>query len=173
MNYIKNMKGGSVKMDKATFATLKQSLVELGKSRVKVGILGPKSPRMDAGTFHNPEALNNAEIGLRNEFGVISERIPERSFLRMPMMTHLPKVLSGSGTKVWMDALIKKGPKFVLGSLGVAAEHSVQEAFATKGFGKWKPNAALTVILKGSARPLIDHGELRQAISSQVVTAKP
>ena len=161
--------GGRVTLNDTDLVALRKNLGELAKLRVKVGVLGPKAARADQGTVHNPEGLNNAEIGLRNEFGVISERVPERSFIRMPLIVQLPKILKGGTAKQWIQTLIKQGPAYVMGSLGLAGEHAVQEAFATKGFGKWKPNAPLTVILKGSARPLIDHGELRQAISSEVI----
>lgn len=161
--------GGSVNLDVATLSKLIKEASSYPRARVKVGVLGPKANRVDAGTMHNVEGLNNAEIGLRNEFGVISERIPERSFLRMPLIQHLPQTLVKVAQKDWIADLIKNGKLQLLKKLGAAGEGAVLDAFATKGFGRWKPNTAYTVMKKGSARPLIDHGELRQSISSEVV----
>jgi hypothetical protein len=45
----------------------------------------------------------------------------------------------------------------------------VQEAFDTRGFGSWKPNAPETVELKGSDAPLIDSAQMRHAVDSRAV----
>ncbi len=163
-------KGGKVSLDKTQLEKLIKEANSYPNARVKVGVLGPKAARVDAGTLHNVQGLNNAEIGARNEFGVLSERVPERSFLRMPLMTRLPVTLAKIPRKEWIKALLDQGKLKLLANLGVAGEGAVYDAFATKGFGKWKPNTPYTVMKKGSARPLIDHGELRQSISSEVVT---
>lgn len=168
-NSVTTKQGGIVKLDAENLEKLIKAAASFPNARVKVGVLGPKANRVDAGTLHNVEGLNNAEIGLRNEFGVLSERIPERSFLRMPLLERLPKTLEKVARKDWITALIQHGKLKLLHNLGVAGEGAVYDAFATKGFGKWKPNTPYTVMMKGSSRPLIDHGELRQSISSEVV----
>lgn len=167
---IHSTNAGTVKVDTTQLDTLMKEATSYPNARARVGVLGPKSNRADAGTAHNFKGLNNAEIGLRNEFGVMSLRIPERSFLRMPLITRLPKTLEKVARKDWIKELLASGKLGLLKKLGAAGEAAIFDAFATKGFGKWKPNAPLTVMLKGSARPLIDHGELRQSIASEVVT---
>ena len=59
--------------------------------------------------------------------------------------------------------------KKVYSLLGFAGEAVVQEAFATKGFGKWQPLDEKTIKRKGSSSILIDSGELRKSISSKAV----
>ena len=45
----------------------------------------------------------------------------------------------------------------------------VQEAFETRGFGKWLPNMNKEYIkLKGSTTPLIDTGLMRRLVDKQV-----
>lgn len=168
-NSVTTRQGGLVKLDVETLTKLVREVQSYPSAHVKVGVLGPKAQRADAGSFHNPWGLNNAEIGLKNEFGSLTERVPERSFLRMPMLEKLPKKLEKVARKDWIIALINEGKLKLLANLGLAGESVVFDAFATKGFGKWKPNTPYTVMLKRSARPLIDHGELRQSISSEVV----
>lgn len=43
------------------------------------------------------------------------------------------------------------------------------EAFATSGFGSWVPLSPATVKAKGSARPLVDTGRLRSALTGREV----
>jgi len=129
----------------------------------KVGILGDKDARPDG----SPEG--NAEIGLKQEFGSISENIPPRSFLRMPVIdkkSDFAKYMSSSKVK---KLVAEKKIKQIFVDLGLIAEKIIQEAFETRGFGKWKPNAPMTIRLKGSDSPLIDTGQLRRSITSTVI----
>ena len=58
--------------------------------------------------------------------------------------------------------------KEVFVKIGIIAEGVVQEAFSTRGFGKWAPNSEMTIAQKGSDSPLIDTAQLRKSISSDV-----
>lgn len=143
----------------------------LGKRMVsRVGVLG-KSPGREEGQ------VTNADLGLWHEYGSSAFKVnyPARSWLRMPLQLYMPAiykeiaasffktVLSGAGTA---DAIYKQ--KFAL--LGKRAEAVIQRAFATGGFGAWAKNAPATVRAKrGGTSPLIDTGELRKSITSDVV----
>lgn len=139
---------------------------EMAKKYVtRVGVLGQKTNRTDKSKSGQ---LTNAEIGLKQEMGVYSERIPRRSFLEMPLTMKMPKYAAQFGD--WLIQAIEEGnlkPAYV--NLGIKGEQIVQEAFASRGFGIWPDNAPLTIALKGSDSPLIDTGELRRAITSDVV----
>lgn len=139
-----------------------QKLAEsLGKTAgVKVGILGSKDHR-EGGDF------GNAEIGVLQEFGSITNNIPPRSFLRMPLETkknRLEEVIANSTEDIATGDLKK-----VLTKVGFEAEAIIDDAFRTGGFGNWAPNAPETVAKKKSSRPLIDTGQLRRSITSKVV----
>ena len=65
--------------------------------------------------------------------------------------------------------LIAEGDtKTLLARLGLFAETLVQRAFETSGFGQWPALQSSTVKAKGSSAPLIDTGQLRRSISSEV-----
>jgi hypothetical protein len=48
--------------------------------------------------------------------------------------------------------------------LGAAGRAIIIQAFSTSGWGTWKANSPVTIILKGSDKPLIDTGSLRRSI---------
>jgi len=134
---------------------------ELAKGyKAKVGVIGQAATRSGGD-------LNNAEIGLVHEAGSVSRGIPARSFLRMPLEHKMADIVTtaiNNGKMVennMIDSFFKK--------IGAKAESIIQEAFSTHGFGLWPPNAPSTIGAKGSASPLIDTGELRKAISSEVI----
>jgi len=138
-----------------------------GMPSIKVGIMGQKNKRNDG-------IPTNAEIGFANEFGKMTGpvKIPARSFIRMPLQTHFyDKLLSKKSlTKKEFEKAVDSGQadKFAA-KVGLVAEETIQEAFATRGWGEWKPNAPYTVEQKGSDSPLIDTGQLRRSITSKVM----
>lgn len=142
-------------------------ILKKGMPSVKVGILGDNVARKDG-------ELNNAEIGFVNEFGKMTgyPKIPARSFIRMPLNTRFREKLrtkkSLTGDELEKAIVEGKTEEFAR-KVGLVAEEVIQEAFSTNGFGQWKPNAELTVQLKGSSSPLIDTGQLRRSISSKVI----
>ena len=58
--------------------------------------------------------------------------------------------------------------KAIFVDIGIGGESVIQEAFDTRGFGQWAPDAPATVDRKGSDAPLIDIGTLRHAVGSRV-----
>ncbi len=110
--------------------------------------------------MHPDAGQSMAAIGAIHEFG--SGKIPERSFLRVPLrkgqdelkkvfVRLMPKVVSGELTM--MQALE---------SVGAKAASIPQEAIAA---GIAPANSPVTIARKGSSRPLIDTGAMRQAIT--------
>ena len=129
----------------------------------KVGILANGKANEDH------EGIDNATLGAVHEFGSLDENIPPRSFLRMPLETKQDELVSMlKSNKV--AALIAQGKiKSVFKLLGIKAEEIIQSAFDSGGFGKWTPLKPQTIKRKGSASVLIDTGQLRRSITSEVV----
>lgn len=153
---------------KAEFKKLQNCIkfLKQGMPSVIVGILGDTNNRTQG-------EQTNAEIGFTNEFGKMTgyPRIPERSFIRMPLKTRLePKIKTKKSlTGPELEKAIAEGKTVEFATkIGLVAEEVIQEAFATNGFGEWAPNAPMTVELKGSNSPLIDTGQLRRSITSKV-----
>lgn len=143
---------------------------QVGKQYVtRVGVLAPKMARTPS-PGHPKQTYDNAEIGAVHEFGSISRKIPARSFLRWPLAfkgDELTKRVGGS--LAVKDAVEKMDIKRVFALIGIFAEQIVDEAFQTGGWGQWPANKPETIARKGSDKPLIDEGQLRRSIMSDVV----
>lgn len=113
----------------------------------------------------------NATVGAVHEFGAPGRNIPQRSFLRVPLSENLNKELANSQL-MGVDELnqvIKTGSMVPwLKKIGVAAEAVVDDAFETSGNGAWPPwrNPHYH---NGGGMLLVDTGQLREAITSQVI----
>ena len=102
-------------------------------------------------------------VGLTNEFG--SGNIPERSFLRWTMNQHREEYYK-AGMSVGKKIL--KGEMTVekaFGLIGLKMEGDIVRRISTI---QDPPNAPLTIARKGSSKPLIDTGHLKQSIRYQV-----
>ncbi len=125
-----------------------------------VGVLGDKAQRATEGD-------NNATIGARHEFGV--EGMPQRSFLRVPIMTHLDSALKQAGgfSKKYLKELVDNGTfTNFIEKVGIVGEGVVAEAFETGGDGKWKPS---DMRYKKVQQTLVESQQLRNSITSKVV----
>ena len=130
----------------------------------KIGILG-SGKAADA----HPGGLTNVELGMIHEYGSATNNIPPRSFLRLPIETKraaIMKWLQSDTVKQLVEAGQIKRVYELLAALG---EGIIQEGFETGGFGKWIPLKEATIKAKGSSKPLIDTGQLRRSITSEVV----
>lgn len=130
---------------------------------VHVGILGA-SPRKagDKG-----QALNNATVGLFAEVG--TSKSPQRSFLRVPIATHLEDRLRKAGllNEKGVREIMATGNLFnVMQKIGILCEGIVADAFDSGGFSKWIPS---NMKRKKVHQTLVETGQLRNAITSEVV----
>ncbi len=125
----------------------------------RIGILG-KSARSDG-------KANNAVIGAAHEFG--TSRLPQRSFLRIPISDNLSKALESSGAfdKDALKDVLKLGTLTPwVKKMAIVAEGIVAEAFATGGFGKWTPSDMRN---KKNHQTLVETNQLRESITSEVI----
>lgn len=152
---------------------------QLGKKLVaEVGIMGSNVARQAVKTTakgnriadkKKASPLTNAEVGLKHEKGSLSENIPRRSFLEMPLKDKLPGAMGKIGG-ILLVGIEATNILMVYQKLGLVAEGIVLGAFNSSGYGQWPPNAPLTIKIKGSSRPLIDTAQLRKSITSRVAT---
>ena len=148
---------------------------------VRVGILGnkPHSKERHAlgdlkkggghNVSHETSELTNADIGLRHEKGVKSERLPRRSWLVDPLTDHIPEYFQKLGHDV-IEQMVKSQSIKAYTELGVVCMQIIQKGFDTGGYGKWQGLSRMTIALKGSSKILIDSGQLAKAVSFDVVT---
>lgn len=115
-----------------------------------------------AGTGSYEDGAPIAVIAAVQEFGSADGVVPERSFLRAPLRQNvedfraiwralIPKVVRGELTMHQM-----------MSQIGAKAAGVSQEAIES---GIAPANAPSTVARKGSSKPLIDSGALRQSIT--------
>lgn len=151
-----------VKIDMSGFKPIRKAWEDRFKTRV--GILGGKASESHKGT-----ELTNADIGAIHEFGSLSDNIPPRSFLRLPLEAKIGEWINKNRSR-YME-LMEQGNvrKFYVG-MGFAAKRIINKAFVTSGFGQWAQNKPETVKRKGSSKPLIDTGQLRASITSRVMS---
>ena len=108
------------------------------------------------------------DVGLMHEFG--TDKIPRRSFLRMPFEVKSKEI--ESAIQKTFNSVAEKGldAEIALGRIGAVASSIVEEAFQTGGFGNWKSLKESTVKEKGNSDILDDVGILKRSINWKVST---
>lgn len=95
--------------------------------------------------------------------------IPPRSWLRMPLETKKNQIMALMG-KNNIRALFEQGHIYeIMQQVGREALEIIDKAFETRGFGRWAANKASTIRRKGSDMPLMDTGELKKSVQSDVI----
>lgn len=137
---------------------------KIGKSyKARVGILGSK-----AAESHG-DGIDNATLGVIQMFGSITNHIPPRDFLVMPIERNKREILKTMNSQSVRNAFEAGDYKKVFSLLGASAVDYVQQAFESGGFGQWPPHAPSTVAKYGAHALLILSGQLRRAITNDVV----
>lgn len=160
---------GYVQMDNTNLRRLRDELRKHAKRRAHVGIFNDKNAREDD--------KGNADIGITHEFGSVTRHIPERSFIRMPLLSRLPKAVQDVGSVEWQKLIFRKGLVAGLKNLAALGLHVINDAFETGGFGQWPALSEITIRRKLAKTPggkgpvaiLIDTAQLRQSINTRIV----
>jgi len=134
-----------------------------GEGTRKVQANSKKAPKLSSKDFEN---ITNAAIGAAHEFG--TSKLPQRSFLRVPLADHLPKEVVDAGLldkDVVLDVIKSKSVVPWLKKVMILCEGIVSDAFDTGGFGKWKPS---NMENKKNKQTLVETQQLRNSITSEV-----
>lgn len=140
--------------------TLISILEDKTKERIRIGIIGSSSQRSD-----DP---SNAEIGVKHEFGL--DGMPERSFLRMPLILKYEKALLSAGFLRKKNEIIKKalsegGLRELFEKMAAIGKDVISEAFETGGYGFWKKS---NMKYKKNKQTLVETTQLRDSISWEI-----
>jgi hypothetical protein len=111
--------------------------------------------------------LSLAQLAAVQEFGSVNGKIPQRPFMQKTFDNNSgkTKILLG---KAWTAILADKiKPRNAIAGIGVWYAAKIRETITT---GEFVKNAPLTIMLKGSSKPLIDSGDLRRGVRSKVVS---
>ena len=150
---------------------------DLGKAKIKKDLSGLNSyaalvgipstaPRPVDKKTKKPLSINMASLALIHERGSAANKIPARPFMKQTRQRaegHFARLLRRLYKQVVNG---KISPFDGLAKLGTAYEGEMKNTFTT---GSFTPNKPATIKRKGSSRPLIDTGHLRQSITSKVV----
>jgi hypothetical protein len=115
------------------------------------------------GPQHAGSGMSVAEVAAQHEFG--TARIPQRSMLRATCEIYADKyteALRKIGIGITYGRIDLKGG---LDLLGAMIKGDVQKRIAA---GIMPPNAPSTIKRKGSSTPLIDTGQMRNALEHEV-----
>lgn len=129
---------------------------------LRVGILN-SSPRKDG-------KATNATVGAIHEFG--TSKVPQRSFLRVPLAEHLSQNLESSGlfNKDTLAQVVKrKSLKPWVEKIETIAKDIVLNAFDSNGYGKWPSDKSKTLEHKKVKQTLRETGQLKNSISTEIV----
>ena len=165
----KVIQAGSVRLNVGPLKALTDDLKKYGQHRINVGLFADTGMR----PTRSGKPMFYAELGFIHEFGCFTSHppLPERSFLRIPLMNYLPAAIKATGPAQWKRAILQEGMLMALTKLARLASTTVQEAFNSRGFGTWAPNAQRTIRRKHSSMPLIDTAKMRQAVTYRIVKA--
>jgi len=139
-----------------------QELKELEKFQVRVGFQrGEKNAQKRKGGKKVETETDILDVAMWNELGT-SNGIPSRPFLRQSVDKNVSRITSMC--RIQLKALAKgeKTAKDVLEAIGVMQKGLVQNEIRDGGF---TPNAPSTIAKKGSDKPLIDTGRMRQSVN--------
>lgn len=149
---------GKVTYDASVWEALKLQVEKLSGAHVRIGVLtGP----------HENADITIAELAVIHELGAPAAGIPERSFIRASLERARPEMV---------QFIAKLAKAVVLGRITSAQAHGLLGEWAVakvrdyilEGQGVPPPLKDATIARKGSARPLVDTGQLLHSISYAV-----
>lgn len=129
----------------------KRMLEELATLEVRIGF--------QAGEAQEEDGTDMCDVAAYNELG--TEHIPARPFLRKSVDENASKINSFMKAKVKELTQGKPGEQ-VLKEIGIFQKDLIQEKIKS---GTFEPNADSTIAKKGSSKPLIDTGKMRQSVN--------
>lgn len=126
------------------------------RTKVNVGIPAGKT---------DPDGTPVALIAAVHEYGAPEKGIPERSFLRSSIHENRDKYVQLNRRNLVAALHGKMNIEQALGQLGEVAAGDVKAKIASGDFASLKPE---TIKRKGSSKPLIDTGQLRQSVAWEI-----
>ena len=133
---------------------LQEMLKVLVEKEVRVGF--------QAGKATEEDGTDICDIAAWNELGTV--HIPARPFLRQSVDDNVSKINSFLQSKK-KDLVRGVSAEQVLKEIGIFQKDLIQEKITE---GNFTPNAESTVKKKGSSKPLIDTGRMRQSVNYEI-----
>lgn len=129
-------------------------LQDLGVLEVRVGFQHGKATEEDG--------TDVCDVAAWNELGTVN--MPSRPFLRKSVDENESKINSFLQSKK-KDLVNGVSAEQVLKEIGIFQKDLIQEKITE---GSFEPNAESTIKKKGSSKPLIDTGRMRQSVNYEI-----
>lgn len=128
---------------------------KLKKLQVRVGF--------QQGTAQEEDGTDICDVAMWNELGTSST--PSRPFLAMSVDDNADKINAFLKAQLKLLAQGRTTAEGILKAIGVFQKGLIQEKIKS---GDFEPNAPSTIAKKGSDKPLIDTGTMRQSVNFAV-----
>lgn len=128
---------------------------EIVKMRVEVGF------NESSGGYE--DGITTAQVAAWNEYG--TEHSPSRPFMRQTIKDHKGDIEKRAAVALRSAATNRGDVQTVLNQIGACTKAYMQDEIRNGG---WTPNAPSTIAKKGSSKPLIDSGHMRQSIVYEI-----
>ncbi|ADG20391.1 conserved hypothetical protein [Paraburkholderia atlantica] len=154
-------------MSKSDFPKLDELFKRLGEAAKRDVVVG--YPVASGAQLHEDAGITNAQLAARLSFGDPEKGLPARPFLDQGMKSGQKKVV-GALAQGLRKAL--RGEASVDDAFHLAGAVAVEEIkVEVRRGGQLAPNKADTIKRKGSSTPLIDEGNMLDAMTSEVRNA--
>lgn len=134
------------------------ALRKLSSAEIKIGFLESSGGYEDGTTV--------AQVAAWNEFG--TEHSPSRPFMRQTLKDQREEITKFARDRAKGVVTGSMSAQMALNGIGLYVKGRMQAEIRD---GEFEPNAPSTVAHKGSSKPLIDTGRMRQSIV-YVITSK-
>lgn len=117
----------------------------------------------DSGSYPSEDgsdAPTVAEVAAWNEYG--TENAPARPFMRQTLKNREEDVIRHGHSQVKKELKGSYNAQTTLNAMGAYVKGCIQKEIVD---GEFEPNAPSTIAKKGSEKPLIDTGRMRQSVT--------
>ena len=160
--------------DDVIWRKLYKRAIEMRTIRAHVGVLASKG----GSARHKGSELTVVELAAVHEFGTGDGHVPERSFIRSTFFVRVADKLKQVVAAITRAILEKDMPvRSGIGQLGAWGAAEVKNTITQNeadsyGPYSYPPLADSTIARKGSTVPLIDEGQLLNAVTWEVIESK-
>jgi len=147
--------------------SLQQIIIpNLKDKRIMMGVPSETADKRKDKKKEEDEEINNAYLLAIHEHGTTDGRIPARPLIEPVLKQEERFIKKGFETYLKMiEGKNIQGADVHLEKMALYIETKLKEYFDNN---TWTPNAPSTIAKKGSAKPLIDTGDLRRSIKAFV-----
>lgn len=143
--------------DAGALARIVENVRSMGLNKLEVGL--------PSGGRHSASDLSMHELGMVHEYGSPTRGIPARPFIEPPIKDNTEKYKGIMRNQASRLIFRRTSLDNALSLVGEAAKADIQKYMLSASF---TPLSAATIERKGSSKPLIDTGQMRNAITYEI-----